>query len=116
MFNLGKFTSHAGLNLDWKIECDDLTEADWECLAFMASKILPAFGHVEGIPTGGLKFASALQPYATYEGQGTVLIADDVYTTGKSMREAVKYREVIGVVAFARAKPEYWIYPIFQLK
>ena len=35
LFQLGDFTSHAGLPLKWKIECDALTYQDWDCLAQM---------------------------------------------------------------------------------
>lgn len=111
MFDKRKFTSHSGLQLDWKIECDDLTDNDWKCLAFMASQILPPFGAVEGVPLGGLKFAYALREYAT---QGPLLIADDVLTSGSSMLYHKNDREAIGVVAFARNNPESWITPIFQ--
>ena len=38
LFQLGKFTSHAGKELNWKIECDALTDADWECLAEMIAR------------------------------------------------------------------------------
>ena len=33
LFQNGDFTSHAGLPLTWKIECDAITESEWQCLA-----------------------------------------------------------------------------------
>lgn len=113
MFNKDKFISHAGLKLDWKIECDDLSGDDWEGLAFMASQVLPKFGTVEGVPTGGLKFAQALNQYKT---KGPLLIADDVFTTGWSMFEHKNERDAIGVVVFARQIPKQWITPLFQFR
>ena len=57
LFQLGKFTSHAGKSLEWKIECDALTDEDWECLAKMISDRI-MFHEVVGIPRGGNKLAS----------------------------------------------------------
>ena len=82
LFQKIDFTSHAGLPLTWKIECDALTKDDWKGLARMIMDIeTRSFGSVEGIPRGGLPLARALRPYAT---EGPPMIVDDVYTTGKS--------------------------------
>ena len=35
LFQLGDFTSHAGLPLKWKIECDAINNYEWDCLATM---------------------------------------------------------------------------------
>ena len=134
LFELGSFTSHSGLQLDWKINCDALTDDDWECLAYIAVKELQGyhlgvFGMVEGVPTGGLKFAQALQKYVTPDSE-ILLIVDDVCTTGRSMLEAKRaispfsspYRSVVGVVAFMRnaftvlmSEDLEWIIPIFRI-
>lgn len=121
LFQKYAFTSHAGRPLEYKIECDALTDDDWATLAFMTYKKF-RFSSVFGIPRGGLKFAKALHEY-TSDGTGNVLIVDDVLTTGGSMEKArIWYKstkdpdaEIIGVVAFARNKPADWIHPIFQM-
>ncbi len=116
LFKSGKFTSHAGIELLWKIECDALTDEDWATLAFMVAEKF-RFRTVEGIPTGGLKFAKALSPYLTYTSL-IHLIVDDVWTTGKSMRETKQIDNVIGVVAFARGpltdEDREWVMPMWS--
>lgn len=112
------FTSHSGLPLHWKIECDALTAADWEALAQIASEVLPPFGFVHGVPTGGTPFAEALRAHTDPFSQ-LIVVADDVLTTGRSMEEArANWPPALtyGVVAFSRAAevPE-WITPLFQL-
>lgn len=108
------FTSRAGLPLDWKIECDALSDADIETItAMIARRFL--FRQAIGIPRGGLRLARALQMYRL-PGH-PILIIDDVFTTGKSMQAARKDlgNNTIGVVIFARGKCPDWITPIFQL-
>ena len=104
LFQLGKFTSHAGTELDWKIECDALTDEDWECLAKMISERC-AFGTVYGIPRGGVKLQKALEKYADPKSPFR-LVVDDVYTTGKSMRDVMLPGD-IGFVVFARNRVEF---------
>jgi len=125
MFEWRTFVSHSGKALDWKIECDALTAADWDCLArLVASRLV--FGQVVGIPRGGLPFAKALAPFVT-PGSETVLIVDDVMTTGQSMEnERAKYldRPVQGVVLFNRIQwrnqawldLRTWILPVFNIE
>jgi len=104
LFQLGKFVSHAGNELDWKIECDALTDQDWNCLAKMISERCQ-FGSVYGIPRGGVKLQQALEKYVT-EKNPYRLVVDDVYTTGKSMREAMRPGD-LGFVVFARKRVEF---------
>lgn len=73
---------------------------------------------VVGIPRGGLRFAAALRPYAVLHSD-TVLIVDDVLTTGASMKEMRSLKEsqgyhTIGLVIFARKQPPTWVEPIFR--
>ena len=112
LFNYGSFKLHSGQTSHWKIDCDALSDRDWETLAFMIqSKI--KFGSVIGIPSGGLKLATALEKYKTSD--FPALIVDDVLTTGGSMKALkLKYPNSIGVVVFARDKCPEWITPIFQ--
>lgn len=121
LFQLGNFKSASGKILPWKIECDAFTQADWEALALMASEVLPPFNFVEGVPRGGMPFAKALVKYAT-RGTGTVLIADDVCTSGGSLewargRTEWIYQEarIIGCVVFARGPCPDWVTPLFRM-
>lgn len=114
LFQLGKFNSSAGINLDFKIECDALTEADWDALAYLAIDVLPEFGKVKSVPTGGDRFAHHLKRY-TDPHSDRLLIVDDVLTTGKSMSKSRESETDVGIVAFSRGKCPLWIYSIFQL-
>lgn len=103
LFQWGQFKSAAGLDLDWKIECDALDPDDWDCIANVAAPMLHPFSAVCGVPYGGLPLASALNRYITTE--GPLLIVDDVWTTGKSMTEfAGDIPAWKGFVAFARGE------------
>ena len=57
------FISHAGLPLTWKVECDALTENDYEALAKIVSEKIE-FSDVKGIPRGGIPFENALKQYS----------------------------------------------------
>ena len=104
LFQLGNFTSHAGNELDFKIECDALTDQDWDCFAKLISERCQ-FGSVYGIPRGGVKLQKALEKYVTPKNPYR-LVVDDVYTTGKSMREAMNKGD-IGFVVFARKRVDF---------
>jgi hypoxanthine phosphoribosyltransferase len=137
------FKGHSGQMLDFKIECDALSEDDWDCLAWIIRKRLMAdkvaYNRAIGIPRGGIPFARALNRYANPKAN-VVLLADDVWTTGGSMRKAhqdlnLQYEnpeedfansclpgevlapgeEIRGVVAFARAKIDPWVMAAFVL-
>lgn len=112
LFTLGKHILSHGGESDFKIECDALSDADWECAAYLLSKRLPPFGAVEGVPTGGLKMAKAMEKYVT---EGPLLVVDDVYTTGNSMAKRINSRFVTGAVLFARKQPPSWITPLFLI-
>jgi hypothetical protein len=114
LFVPGDFVAHSGDTLRWKIECDALTDRDWEALALAAIDVLPPFGGVEGVPTGGDPFARALAAHSTPG--GPLLIADDVCTTGTSLDEHRAGRDAIGVVAFARGPIPDWVTPLFTLR
>lgn len=125
LFEKKTFTMHSGDVGHWKIECDALTEADIETLAFMISERFE-FAAVHGIPTGAIRIEKALEKYLIPK-SNNLLIVDDVLTTGASMEAAKKVRvfcaplipsknyNIIGVVLFARTRPADWIYPMFQL-
>jgi hypothetical protein len=113
MFELGDFELHSGENSDWKIVCDDLTDDDLATIAAKAGPLLPPYGAVEGVPTGGLRLAKAMEKYVT-EGERTVLIVDDVLTTGESMEEQRAERKAIGFVLVSRSLSwPSWVVPFF---
>ena len=98
-----------------RIDCDFLTRGDVKTLAYMAAMMLPRFGPVVGVPRGGLLFAEAMRPYASY---GPPLIVDDVLTTGGSierarLKQGFVLGEPIGRVIFARGPCPDWVYPLF---
>ena len=110
LFERKTFNSHSGLPLQWKVECDALTDKDLSTLAFLVS-LKFQFGTVIGVPTGGLRFAAALQPYCT---SGPRLVVDDVLTTGNSIMEYKEFDDDIGVVIFSRGICPDWVTPIFH--
>lgn len=112
LFELSAFTSAAGHLLPWKVNCDALTDEDWQCVAAMLGGVR-SFRSVEGVPTGGDKFAKAMEPYITIGGE--LLIVDDVLTTGLSMERHRNGREAFGVVLFARGVCPDWVSPIWSL-
>lgn len=82
LFQSGEFTLASGSKSYFKIEMDALKAEDWKTLAKMAVEhLLPPFAEVHGVPTGGQRFAEALEPYAKSNGPGRHrLICDDVLT------------------------------------
>lgn len=115
LFHLAAVTLANGEVSDFKIECDALKDSDIKCLCYLLADRLPAFGAVEGVPRGGLRIAREMEQYAT---SGPLLIVDDVFTTGTSIR---RYRPTIGMdgsiagVFFARNPPPEWLTTVFQL-
>lgn len=115
------FISHAGKPLDFKIECDNLTDEDIETLAYIASRRI-LFRDVIGIPRGGLRLAKALEQYKTIGSkiEHPILLVDDVLTTGGSMnlhKINLYPNEVKGLVIFARDENKVpdWVTPIFTM-
>jgi len=121
MFNWSQFTSHSGLSLNWKVDCDSFTSEDWVCLATIARQLLQAdYREIIGIYRGGIPFADALYERTTtwsHRVNYPVLIVDDVFTTGRSMEEErLKWKEPVkGLVVFARNPTPAWITPIWTL-
>ncbi len=114
LFQLGAFQLHSGEHADFKIDCDALTDRDWDALALMVTRRVPPFDDVEGVPRGGLNLAAAIARN-TARRQGPVLIVDDVLTTGASMEAQRAGRDAIGAVIFARGPCPTWITPLFQM-
>jgi len=114
LFQRGDFTLHSGEKSGIKIDCDALTDADLDTIAWMLRDRLPLFGRVEGVPTGGLKLAALMERYAR-PAQSGLLIVDDVLTSGGSMEEQRAGRDAFGAVIFARRKPPSWVMPLFMV-
>lgn len=114
LFQTGSFKSNSGDVLPWKIDCDILWPDDWECLALMLTEMISPFGMVEGVSTGGIKFANALQAHCL-PGH-PLLIVDDVLTTGRTMETVRAGRPSVGAVVFSRGPVvPGWITPIFRM-
>ena len=122
LFQLGDFTLASGAKSNWKIECDALTDEDLLTLAVMVRDMVPPFGNVFGVPRGGKKLERYLLQYCRSSADGTILIVDDVLTSGGSMERMRQElsgswigREFIGAVVFARGPCPAWIKPMFQM-
>lgn len=108
LFNIGEFTLASGAKTNFKIDCDALSDKSIAALAKRFSEILPTFGSVEGVPTGGLRLAEAMKRFV-FEGATLPLIVDDVLTTGGSMEKLRAGRDAIGAVIFSRGTVPTWI-------
>jgi len=121
LFQKIDFTSHAGLDLTWKIEMDALTPDEWECIAHMIMELSPPFKEAIGIPRGGNILGKLLNQHGTGKREQPICIVDDVLTTGGSMNDFKAKRqwrnpsEYIGWVVFARNKPPSWVKALFQM-
>ena len=124
LFELKDFKMHSGGIGKWKIECDNLTDADWDTVAYWISEKID-FKFVRGIPTGGIKLQNALFKYRD-PGSDVCLIVDDVLTTGKSMEDykqildinrimGTGVNKIVGIVLFARGECPSWVQPIFKM-
>lgn len=112
MFRLGSFRLHSAGVSPWKIDCDALTDGDVAALAVMLAEVLPPFGSVEGVPTGGLRLAAAMERFVT---EGPLLVVDDVLTTGASMEEQRRGRDAVGAVVFARGPCPAWVTSLWAM-
>ena len=123
LFQKIDFTSHAGLDLTWKIEMDALSHREWECISHMIRELSPPFREAIGIPRGGNVLGKLLNRHGTGKEEDPICIVDDVLTTGMSMNT---YREemdierwqkscALGWVVFARIRPPKWIKALFQM-
>lgn len=119
LFNTGVVKLHAGGYSNFKIDADFLTDEDIRAIALQLTLRLPMFAEVEGVPQGGLRLAEAMHQYRTPFQPirvWSLLIVDDVFTTGASMEEQRDFRTgVVGAVIFARAETPAWIKPLFRM-
>ena len=124
LFELGDFTLHSGAKSEWRINEEALSDKSIEAAAYLLSKRLPPFEECYGIPKGGIRLMRVMRTLSKEDkGHGTLLIVDDVLTTGWSMH--VKRQEllishsskrIVGAVIFARGPCAGWITPLWNLK
>lgn len=88
--DLADLILHSGRRSSFKIECDNLTDAEVAAGCALLAKVLPPFGAVAGVPRGGLRVEEAMRPFVTPRDRPEtvdlpLLIVDDVWTTGGSV-------------------------------
>ena len=115
-----EFTSHAGLQLGWKIEMDALYESDWRCLAKMILEYeTRPFREAVGIPRGGKRLGDILNESSTGNPDDPVLVVDDVYTTGTSFKKFIAENYLVTPVicwaVFARDVVSSNVNVLFQM-
>ena len=123
LFKTIDFKSHSGLQLNWKIECDVLSDSEWITISKMIMELTPPFKEALGIPRGGIKLATLLNEHATGNEKDPICIVDDVLTTGKSMEKFLsQYQQniwpklAIGWVVFARGvRTPNWVQALFSM-
>ena len=122
LFQSIDFKSHSGLSLNWKIECEALSDDEWNTISNMIMKSSPPFSKALGIPKGGVRLAALLNEHATGNEKDPVCIVDDVLTTGESMEYFLEQYSrnrrpcvAIGWVVFARVSTPSWVRALFQM-
>ena len=123
LFKRGNFTSHSGIELPYKIECDALTDDDIECVAeYIASKMDCRF-MVQDIAQGSCRLATALEKHERCDAPFVILLVDEVLLTPSSMKMAkdaqppqVHKDDIIGWVIFARGELPSWIHAVFTME
>ena len=90
LFQKIDFVSHSGIPMKWKIECDAISLMEWECIAHMIKETeQQPWRKAIGIPRGGVTLGLCLDKFSTGVETHPILIADDVYTTGRSFKDFV---------------------------
>lgn len=115
LFIQGPFQGNSGIELQYKIEADALSDDSIKVLAHIIG-VTQTFRSIHSVPRGGDRLARALLPYMSTE--GVDLIVDDVLTTGGSMER--KKREIggepMGIVIIARGECPYWVKAILTVE
>jgi hypothetical protein len=113
------FVRASGQTAHYKIEEEGLSDEEIETAAKLIAESVPPFRDVLGVPRGGLRLSSALEKYRTSLSVDPLLVVDDVWTTGGSMRLFIAKHQLhrlplMGAVMFAINPPESWVFALFQ--
>lgn len=120
LIHIGQHVLNSGKKSDFKLFADQFIIDNIEGLVHLIRKASGPYGAVHGIPRGGCLLADALGKHTSFELPQTLLVVDDVLTTGGSMKRAReanagKFEFVVGAVAFSRGMCPAWITPVFQM-
>jgi len=120
LVQLGDHKLNAGKRSCYKLVCDQFIADNVEALAWMLRQLAGPYGSVAGIPRGGLSLAAAMEKYRDRSLERTLLLVDDVITTGGSLnrereRLAGQYDHIIGVAVFSRGPLPSWVSAMFEM-
>lgn len=106
MIRIGKYKLHSGEETFFKICEEDFTDEEIAGFVRIAvdTGIVPRFRSAEPVETGGHRIAKALNEYQDWSSD-TYIIADDVLTTGNSIRKVLEdfpSLDMFALVLFAR--------------
>jgi hypothetical protein len=113
------FTRASGQIAHYKIEEEGLSAEEIETAAMLIADAVGPFFSVLGVPRGGIRLQNALEKYRTEFFLNPMLIVDDVWTTGGSMKRFIEEHDllgypIIGAVMFAINPPEPWVFALFH--
>lgn len=127
LFQSGDFLLHSGQHSAWKLECEAITLDEMKVIAKLLAERLPAFSRTVSVSEDSNNPATILRgclaQYAE-ETNKTLIVVDDVFTTGSTMssarrklQESYVYSQynIMGAVIFAREPIFDWIIPLFTL-
>jgi Phosphoribosyl transferase domain len=120
LIQTGDFILNSGLKSDFKLVADDFIRDNLTGLVKLIRRLSGPFGSVYGVPRGGSLLEEALLTLIDRSLTSTVLIVDDVLTTGGSMKRAREklagsHTHILGAVVFSRGRCPLWIRPVFQM-
>lgn len=116
LFQRKPYKMNSGGIACYKIECEALTDEDFETLAWLIAQ-KGEIRAVHGISNNGRRLAAQIKKHLSKD--GVRLILDDVLTTGASMEAAKRdtgWRDAVGVVIFARGPCPRWVLPVFSME
>ncbi len=120
LIQLGEVDLNSGLRSDYKLVADDFIRDNLLGLVHLIRKLVGPFGSVYGVPRGGLALEEALLQHIDRSLVSTVLIVDDVLTTGGSLKRAREklagsHTFIVGAVVFARGPLPTWVKAVFPM-